>query len=315
MSEKRAGSGAVELDRQRLAHIRGLADSLILELDQAPNLDHRFADALRWVQSAGAGAGRYGSYYAFAREFDESLTLARELASELASNADLGSAYNLARAVARELDFVCACAGFTASEATDALTYPFCSALSAAFEASNAIAEELREHWVLKADDEVTGGRTRESTVSRVSEHLIRVELWLLPDRYRARFANEFCGELQALAEAKATRALQVMYALQQLRRVCQLRAALRAPDQPRFYRTYRLMCWILAAESRTWGLLGPLMAFAIVNVFLEQGWGSAFYTLPAVVAVNAGVERLRKHWGVKVKARRGERNSSGIQR
>ncbi|SPL89486.1 unnamed protein product [[Actinomadura] parvosata subsp. kistnae] len=55
-------------------------------------------------------------------------------------------------------------------------------------------------------------------------------------------------------------------------------------------------------------------MAVALVNVFLQQGWGSAFYTFPAVVAFYAGVEWLRKHFGVEVKPWKRNRNSSSAQ-
>ncbi|MEO3861968.1 hypothetical protein [Acrocarpospora sp. B8E8] len=37
----------------------------------------------------------------------------------------------------------------------------------------------------------------------------------------------------------------------------------------------------------------------------LQQGWGSAFFTLPGVVAFYAGVEWLRHRWGVEVARRR----------
>ncbi len=63
-----------------------------------------------------------------------------------------------------------------------------------------------------------------------------------------------------------------------------------------------RPMCWVLASDLRTWGMLGPVMAIAIANVHAEQGWGSAFFTLPGVVAFYAGVEWLRHRWGIEVK-------------
>ncbi|SDI30790.1 hypothetical protein [Nonomuraea jiangxiensis] len=70
-------------------------------------------------------------------------------------------------------------------------------------------------------------------------------------------------------------------------------------------------MKWVLTSDWRTWGLLGPLLAFAIVNVFLQQGWGSASFTIPAVMAFYAGVEWLRKRWGVEVEPRRRDHNAS----
>ncbi|TQS29112.1 hypothetical protein [Microbispora sp. KK1-11] len=109
---------------------------------------------------------------------------------------------------------------------------------------------------------------------------------------------------MRGLAEAKATPIMQVIYAIQQLRRVWQLRAALQAPDQPRFYRLHRTLCWILISKFRTWGLLGPILVFAVINVHLSQGWGSALFTLPSVVCTYEGVQWLRKRWNVKVKRR-----------
>lgn len=143
---------------------------------------------------------------------------------------------------------------------------------------------------------------TADANMAAMAQKFIAGMVLLLPAAYRSRYREELYAELHDLAEAKATRAMQVLYVFQQLRRVWQFRAALQAPDRPYFHRLYRLACWILTSEWRTWGLLGPLMAFAVVNVHLSQGWGSAFFTLPGVVAFYAGVEWLRKRWGVTVK-------------
>ncbi|WP_271215882.1 hypothetical protein [Streptosporangium carneum] len=126
----------------------------------------------------------------------------------------------------------------------------------------------------------------------------------LLPAQHRSRFTEELKAELYDLAQAKATGAMQIMYALQQLGRVWELRIALQAPDQPRFYRLYQAACWVLTSDWRTWGLLGPLLAFGVINVNLSQGWGSALFTLPGIVGFYAGIEWLRKRWGVEVKRR-----------
>ncbi|GAA0389557.1 hypothetical protein Acor_77000 [Acrocarpospora corrugata] len=63
-------------------------------------------------------------------------------------------------------------------------------------------------------------------------------------------------AELSDLAQAKASKAMQIVYAVEQLRRVWQLRAALKAPDRSRFFRSHRLACWVLKSEVRTWGLV-----------------------------------------------------------
>lgn len=149
-----------------------------------------------------------------------------------------------------------------------------------------------------------TTSRPTYVPVPRSAERLIHLETWLLPTRDRGRYSEELRAELHDLAQAKATTAVLVLYALQQLGRVWQLRAALQAPDRPRLFRLHRLACWILASDVRTWGLLGPLMTLAIINVHLQQGWGSAFYTLTSVVGFYVGVEALRKRWGVTVKRR-----------
>ncbi|MFF5205049.1 hypothetical protein [Streptosporangium sp. NPDC000396] len=133
---------------------------------------------------------------------------------------------------------------------------------------------------------------------------LITFTLRLLPAEYRHEYAEEFRAELYDLAQAKATTAMQILYAVQQLGRVRQLREALLSPDQPRFHRLRRAAGWILASDWRTWGLLGPLLAFGVINVHTSQGWGSALFTLPGVIGFYAGVEWLRKRWGVEVKRR-----------
>lgn len=178
--------------------------------------------------------------------------------------------------------------------------------------AADSLARFMDEIWQVRTVPwtPMPGGR-RASAASRLTESLLALELQLLPTQHRARYAEEFHAELHDLAQARATKALQFLYALQQLRRVWQLRAALQAPYHPRLHRLHRLACWILSSDWRTWGLLGPLMAFAIVNVFLQQGWGSAFFTIPAIVAFYAGVEWLRSRWSVKVKPGRRGRNST----
>ncbi|MBB5081393.1 hypothetical protein [Nonomuraea endophytica] len=148
---------------------------------------------------------------------------------------------------------------------------------------------------------------------SRIAGLLIELNVLLLPCQHRTRYRREFQAELRNLSDAEADRRSRVMYAVRQLSHVWALRASLLAPGEPRIFRSYRLACWILRSEWRTWGLLGPLMALAAVNVFLQQGWGSIFWALPGVVTFYASVEWLRKRWGVSVK-RRSQTGSSSSE-
>ncbi|RVX40757.1 hypothetical protein EDD27_3179 [Nonomuraea polychroma] len=146
--------------------------------------------------------------------------------------------------------------------------------------------------------------------VPRCPKWLIGIAIYLLPAAHRERYEEELLAELHEQADSTPT-IVMVVYALHQLGRIWELRAALQAPERPMYHRLHRMLCWILASDWRTWGLLGPLMAFAIVNVFIQEGWGSAFFTIPAVVAFYAGVEWLRARWGVEVKRRRRDRTTS----
>ncbi|MEU8275030.1 hypothetical protein ACFYOK_08430 [Microbispora bryophytorum] len=146
---------------------------------------------------------------------------------------------------------------------------------------------------------------TERSSVAPVAQRLVTLTMVALPRMHRERYAEELRAELWDLAGAKATRSMQVLYAVQQLRRVWQLRNELRAPGRRRLDLLIRVVCWVLASDWRTWGVLIPLMVAALSNVIESQGWGSAFYTLPAVVGFYAGVEWLRRRWNVTVKRRR----------
>ncbi|MER6505927.1 hypothetical protein ABT158_03900 [Nonomuraea sp. NPDC001636] len=145
----------------------------------------------------------------------------------------------------------------------------------------------------------------------RVAWRLLVQATCLLPHEHRGRFFEEFQSELLAMAEARVPLTRRLLYMACQMRHIVQLRTVLQFPLDPPFSGLRRAACWILASDWRTWGLLGPLMAFAIVNVFLQQGWGSAFFTIPAVVAFYAGTEWLRSRWGVSVKPRKRGRNTT----
>ncbi|MGW0807549.1 hypothetical protein [Nonomuraea sp. NPDC002799] len=297
-----ARPGAHDLD-----HVRDLARVLVRDLDRVRDLDSRLAWNLDYIRSVGDRARSRTGDYQLACDIDDAINLARDLAGDLADDDHLDHTYNLARDLARDLDFICA-----SVHSYYWLKDNFRAALSAAFTVSNTIAEDLRHRWTLRETAVEQPHRRPRMTVSRVGERLLSMELRLLPAGHRSRFSDEFRAELQALAEANASESLQVMYSFQQIRRVWQLRAALRAPHRPRLHRLHRLACWMLASDRRTWGTLGPLMAFAAVNVQVKQGWGSAFFTIPSVVAFYAGVEWLREHWNVEVERRgRSPKNSA----
>ncbi|MFC4111682.1 hypothetical protein [Nonomuraea zeae] len=143
----------------------------------------------------------------------------------------------------------------------------------------------------------------RRHNVARSAELLVEAMTRLLPAMHRSRYAEELHAELYELATAKASSSTQLRYSVHQLRHVLQLRLAL--SGRGRFYRVRRTASWVLASEWRTWSLLGPSMIAAAYNVYLAQGWGSAFYTLPGMVGFYAGVEWLRKRWHVPMKRRR----------
>ncbi|MFD0887020.1 hypothetical protein ACFQ08_20940 [Streptosporangium algeriense] len=60
-----------------------------------------------------------------------------------------------------------------------------------------------------------------------------------------------------------------------------------------------RAVCWVLASNHRTWWPLGTGMVAGAVQINLSQGWGSVFYTIPAITAFYVGVERLRRRWNI----------------
>ncbi|GAA3570702.1 hypothetical protein GCM10022419_059430 [Nonomuraea rosea] len=143
----------------------------------------------------------------------------------------------------------------------------------------------------------------KRNNIARSAELLVEVMTRLLPAMHRSRYAEELHAELYELARLKATSSVQLRYSVHQLRRVLELRLAL--SGRGRFYRVRRTVSWVLASEWRTWSVLGPSMIAAAYNVYLAQGWGSAFYTLPGMVGFYVGVEWLRKRWHIPMKRRR----------
>ncbi|GGK90426.1 hypothetical protein Ppa06_57970 [Planomonospora parontospora subsp. parontospora] len=103
---------------------------------------------------------------------------------------------------------------------------------------------------------------------------------------------------------------MQVLYAVQQLRRVWQLRGELQAPGWwcPAD-RLYQATCWVLKSQARTWGLIGIITVLGLLDVVVRQGPGSALFSLPALAAFHLGVEWARKRLGVTVKGREGSKD------
>ncbi|MER7363486.1 hypothetical protein [Nonomuraea wenchangensis] len=78
--------------------------------------------------------------------------------------------------------------------------------------------------------------------------------------------------------------------------------AALRMRLADLVFAAWRVTCWMLASEVRTWGALIPVMVAALHQVLQSQGWGSAAWTLLTVPAVVDLVTRLRRRWNFTVK-------------
>ncbi len=78
--------------------------------------------------------------------------------------------------------------------------------------------------------------------------------------------------------------------------------AALRMRLADLVFAAWRVTCWMLASEVRTWGALIPVMVAALHQVLQSQGWGSAAWTLLTVPAVVDLVTRLRRRWNITVK-------------
>ncbi|MCA2229649.1 hypothetical protein [Nonomuraea aurantiaca] len=140
----------------------------------------------------------------------------------------------------------------------------------------------------------------RPGGVSRSAAGLLKVGLQIVPSADRERYREELLADLHDIASGRAPKLAQLRYAINQVLHALPLRLSLRHPT--RYVRdiAFRLTYWILSSDFRTWGLLGPFLGWGIVNIHLQQGWGSALFTLPGVVAFYAGIEWLRKRWRVK---------------
>ncbi|MER6171341.1 hypothetical protein [Streptosporangium sp. NPDC001681] len=141
-------------------------------------------------------------------------------------------------------------------------------------------------------------------TVAPLAQKLVDLTMRALPVAHRRRYIEELRAELWDLAAKKATPSMQVLYAIQQLGRVWQLRCELHAPGHRRFEVLHQAVCWVLASQARTWGLIGFVTITALFDVVLQQGPGSAFFAVPTLVGFHSGVEWLRKRWNVTVESR-----------
>ena len=66
--------------------------------------------------------------------------------------------------------------------------------------------------------------------------------------------------------------------------------------DDPKWRSAAR---WVLASEWRTWALLAPALAAALIDVLVRQGWGSAVLSVPGAVGFYALVRYLRGRLGL----------------
>jgi hypothetical protein len=74
------------------------------------------------------------------------------------------------------------------------------------------------------------GTSSRAATRSRAARGLAKMAACLPPASERDRYAEEFSAELYYLAQSGAGRLRQLLYSLRQIRKVLQVRSALRSP-------------------------------------------------------------------------------------
>lgn len=160
---------------------------------------------------------------------------------------------------------------------------------------------------VRQADEKAIDVETESSGDSMkpdgLAMSLVRFMLKVLPSVYRHRYSEELRGELHALATAGATRAMQIIYMLQQISRVVQLRTALHTPDRPRFHRLRQSACWILESTVRTWSVTVVLLFWGGAETATDTGMGAAIvFVVSGAAAYGTGVSYLRNRWNVQVK-------------
>ncbi|MEV0313544.1 hypothetical protein [Nonomuraea fuscirosea] len=147
-------------------------------------------------------------------------------------------------------------------------------------------------------------GRSRTSPapiIASSARRIIDITMLALPQQHRSRYTEELQSELSVLAAMRATNLMQIIYALQQAGRMWQVRAALQDPNKRRCESIYRLTCWLLSSDMRTWAVLAPLTVAALFDIVAKQGWGSAILAAPTAWGFYQGAHWLRKRLGVTV--------------
>ncbi|MGW0805501.1 HD domain-containing protein [Nonomuraea sp. NPDC002799] len=146
-------------------------------------------------------------------------------------------------------------------------------------------------------------GNAARSDGVRASFRLIAVGAIMLPAGVRARWLEEWLGELHEAAGRKA----RLRFAAQVIRNMPPLAVTLRSRGsgyQPRWLAGARVagarcLRWVLASDLRVWSGLAPLLAWLVLNT--SGGLGDALailITMPPVLA--AGVHTLRARLGIK---------------
>ncbi|MEV8630702.1 hypothetical protein AB0395_03515 [Streptosporangium sp. NPDC051023] len=136
---------------------------------------------------------------------------------------------------------------------------------------------------------------------------LVDFTVYLLPKEQQARYAEEFRAEIWDLIAAKATRSMQVWYAVLQLSRAWQLRRELSSgPKRPRIGSFRRAAHWVLASNLRTWPVLIVTLLWGSIDTYRDTGLGAAI-----LVAVGSGavfhtmIKSFRRLLRVEVQRRR----------
>lgn len=178
------------------------------------------------------------------------------------------------------------------------------SALETGLAASLAItsASEIREYVDEVARNWLARARSRTRVPpAHTASRILDLSMSALPTQYRARYSDEIRAELYELAQVKATRSMQVYYALRQFGRVWALRRALKDPTTHPLEPLSRATSWVLSSEIRTWLVIGLVTLAALTDVVVEQGWGSALLAAPTAWIFHQGACWLRKRLAIEV--------------
>ncbi|MBB6557276.1 hypothetical protein [Nonomuraea rubra] len=143
--------------------------------------------------------------------------------------------------------------------------------------------------------------RDKTSPVARKASTIVNLTMHVLPARHRSRYGEEILSELHELAKAKATGSMQIYYALRQLSRIWALRRTLANPAAHPLEPLIRATCWALSSEIRTWLVIGTVTLSALIDVVMEQGWGSALLAVPTAWVFHRGACWLRTKLDITV--------------